>query len=71
MDTVYNEQTKETVRDALYSALKVRNTRIAVDKCFSELRKSAKVNNYLSGEFDAESVQPAAAVVPDSAPTKK
>lgn len=65
MDTVADEKTKRTVHDVLYDDLYSSKTREEVAKFFQNLIKQAKVQNYLTGEFSIDSVQPTSSVHPN------
>lgn len=69
MESVFNEKTKETVRDALTKDIREKKLRQEVTNLYLALRKEAKIENYLTSEFSAkalEETQPAA-----TAPTQK
>lgn len=56
LDTVLNDETKETVRDLLTKDLHEKMTRAEVGKFFTEIHEKAKKNmqNYLTQDFDAD-----------------
>lgn len=60
MDTVYNPQTNETVRDVLSKDITEKKIRQEVTNLYLALRKEAKIDNFLTAEF---------ATVLDGAPT--
>lgn len=57
METIANEKTQKTVRQMLHDDLFEKKTRIEVAKVFEELSKSTPVKNYLTGDFDVDSLR--------------
>jgi hypothetical protein len=52
MDSVLNPQTKLTVRKALEDGIYTKKLQWEADNYFAEAKKSAKVENFLTGDFD-------------------
>lgn len=57
METVANEKTQETIKDMLYKDLLEKKTRVEIAKVFEELTKTTPVKNFLTGNFDVESLR--------------
>jgi parvulin-like peptidyl-prolyl isomerase len=57
LDTVMNKQTNETVRKMLHDRIYIKLLQSAADEAFTEARKKARVENFLTGEFNAEAAR--------------
>lgn len=59
LETVVDEETKQTIGDALEAEVRERKERFLIAKRFQTVRQGARIDNYLTGEFDAAKVEPA------------
>lgn len=57
MDSIFNNDTKQTVREVLKQDIQEKKTRLEVATLFQKVRDEAKFNNYLSNDFPSEDIQ--------------
>jgi parvulin-like peptidyl-prolyl isomerase len=69
LDSVINQITKETARQALHDGIFTKKLQAEADRVFSETKKKARVENFLSGDFSPEALQKIAA--PDVGKSQK
>jgi parvulin-like peptidyl-prolyl isomerase len=69
LDSILNETTKETVRHALHESIYTRKLQYEAAVFFDAARKKARIENYITGAFNEESVN--IGMKPDAAKTQK
>ena len=57
LDSVLNEETKETVRDLIHKRIEGTRYLAEIQKRFEDLRQKAVVQNYMTGDFDPDAVR--------------